>query len=93
MAALSLPEESVEVTGDEQRLHHVVTNLLANARKYTPAGTTVTVSAHAGGFAVHDDGPGFPDDLADEGPAAGPASLVGLGIARDNNWTAPEADK
>ena len=36
---------------------------------------------------------GFPDDLADEGPAAGPASLVGLGIARENNWTAPEADK
>ena len=62
---LSLPEESVEVTGDEQRLHQVVTNLLANARKYTPAGTTVTVSAHPGGFAVHDDGPGFPHDLVD----------------------------
>jgi NADH-quinone oxidoreductase subunit E len=36
---------------------------------------------------------GFPDDLADEGPAAGPASLAGLGIARENDWTAPEADK
>jgi NADH-quinone oxidoreductase subunit E len=32
---------------------------------------------------------GFPDDLADEGPAAGPASLVGLQIARQNGWTAP----
>jgi NADH-quinone oxidoreductase subunit E len=32
---------------------------------------------------------GFPDDLADEGPAAGPASLVGLGIARENGWKAP----
>jgi len=32
---------------------------------------------------------GFPDDLADEGPAAGPASLVGLQIARDNDWKAP----
>jgi NADH-quinone oxidoreductase subunit E len=32
---------------------------------------------------------GFPDDLADEGPAAGPASLVGLEIARDNDWKAP----
>jgi NADH-quinone oxidoreductase subunit E len=31
---------------------------------------------------------GFPDDRADEGPAAGPASLVGLKIARDNGWTA-----
>jgi NADH-quinone oxidoreductase subunit E len=32
---------------------------------------------------------GFPDDLADEGPTAGPASLVGLGIARERGWTAP----
>jgi NADH-quinone oxidoreductase subunit E len=32
---------------------------------------------------------GFPDGLADEGVGAGPASLVGLEIARDNNWTAP----
>ena len=32
---------------------------------------------------------GFPDDLADDGPAAGPASLVGLEIARDNDWKAP----
>jgi NADH-quinone oxidoreductase subunit E len=32
---------------------------------------------------------GFPDGLADEGPAAGPASLVGLSIARERGWTAP----
>jgi NADH-quinone oxidoreductase subunit E len=32
---------------------------------------------------------GFPDDLADEGPSAGPASLIGLNIARDRGWTAP----
>jgi NADH-quinone oxidoreductase subunit E len=34
---------------------------------------------------------GFQDDLADEGPAAGPASLVGLGIARERGWKAPQA--
>lgn len=34
---------------------------------------------------------GFPDDLADEGPAAGPASLVGLKIAREKGWTAPSS--
>jgi two-component system OmpR family sensor kinase len=61
---LELPGEAVEVTGDEQRLHQVVTNLLTNARKHTPAGTTVTVGARPGGFTVHDDGPGFPPDLA-----------------------------
>jgi NADH-quinone oxidoreductase subunit E len=32
---------------------------------------------------------GFPDDRADEGPAAGPASLAGLKIGREKGWTAP----
>lgn len=36
---------------------------------------------------------GFPDDLADEGPSAGPASLLGLGIARDRGWRAPTGDE
>jgi NADH-quinone oxidoreductase subunit E len=35
---------------------------------------------------------GFPDDLADEGPSAGPASLAGLLVARERGWTAPDAD-
>lgn len=64
---LELPGEAVEVLGDEQRLHQVVTNLLTNARKHTPTGTTVTVTARPAGFAVHDDGPGFPADLVSAG--------------------------
>ncbi|MFN8195630.1 MAG: NADH-quinone oxidoreductase subunit NuoE [Nocardioidaceae bacterium] len=36
---------------------------------------------------------GFNDGLADEGPAAGEASLTGLKIAREKGWTAPEAKK
>lgn len=88
---LDLPEEAVEVIGDQQRLHQVVTNLLTNARRYTPAGTTVTVSARPGMFTVHDDGPGFPSDLvstAFERFARGDASRtrsgeggVGLGLS------------
>ncbi len=35
---------------------------------------------------------GFPDDRADEGPAAGPASLLGLEIARAHGWSAPPAE-
>ena len=35
---------------------------------------------------------GFPDDRADEGPAAGPASLVGLELARERGWKAPASD-
>ena len=65
---LELPDEvpqPVELTGDEQRLHQVVTNLLTNARKHTPAGTTVTVTVRSDGFDVHDDGPGFPPGFVD----------------------------
>jgi NADH-quinone oxidoreductase subunit E len=35
---------------------------------------------------------GFDDGLADEGPSAGAASLVGLALARENEWTAPDTD-
>ena len=35
---------------------------------------------------------GFPDDRADEGPAAGPATLLGLGIARERGWIAPGSE-
>ena len=34
---------------------------------------------------------GFPDNRADDGPGAGDASLVGLRLARENGWTAPQA--
>jgi NADH-quinone oxidoreductase subunit E len=33
---------------------------------------------------------GFPDGRADEGTGAGPATLRGLQVARQNGWTAPE---
>ena len=35
---------------------------------------------------------GFPDGLADEGPSAGPASTVGLTLARQRGWSAPHRD-
>ena len=61
---LVLPDAPISVTGDAARLHQVVTNLLTNARRHTPPGSTVTVTGSAGGFTVHDDGPGFDPDLA-----------------------------
>ncbi|MCW2856859.1 MAG: sensor histidine kinase [Marmoricola sp.] len=64
---LDLPEESVMVDGDGERLHQVLANLLANARTHTPAGTTVTAQVRVvPGFAevsVTDDGPGIPAGL------------------------------
>jgi NADH-quinone oxidoreductase subunit E len=35
---------------------------------------------------------GFPDDRADDGPAAGPATLLGLRIAREQGWSAPPTE-
>jgi len=76
---LELPDEPVLVRGDEYRLHQVLANLLSNAARHTPSGTTVTVAltvpAGAGqpggsgagdGIArvsVTDDGPGIPAEL------------------------------
>nr|WP_246390280.1 HAMP domain-containing sensor histidine kinase [Nocardioides soli] len=92
---VDIPDELVDapavVTGDGLRLHQVIANLLTNARKHTPPGTTVTVAVRRDGFAVHDDGPGFPPDLVDHaferfarGDAArtrGAEVGVGLGLA------------
>jgi len=92
---VDIPDDLVDspalVTGDQLRLHQVVTNLLTNARKYTPGGTTVTVSVRRAGFAVHDDGPGFPPDLVehaferfargDTARTRGQEMGVGLGLA------------
>ncbi|QUR69328.1 sensor histidine kinase [Mycobacterium spongiae] len=62
--ALELPDEPVVVPGDAARLHQVVTNLLANARIHTGAGTLVTTQlttepTHAV-LQVTDNGPGIP---------------------------------
>ncbi len=44
---LELPDDPVVVTGDEHRLHQVLGNLLSNAGRHTPEGTTVTVTVSA----------------------------------------------
>jgi two-component system OmpR family sensor kinase len=41
---LELPDDPLVVRGDEHRLHQVLTNLLSNAGRHTPEGTTVTVN-------------------------------------------------
>jgi two-component system OmpR family sensor kinase len=41
---LELPDEPVSVRGDEHRLRQVLANLLSNAARHTPGGTSVTVS-------------------------------------------------
>ena len=41
---LDLPDEPVLVQGDQHRLHQVMANLLSNAGKHTPPGSTVSVA-------------------------------------------------
>jgi two-component system, OmpR family, sensor kinase len=41
---LDLPDDPVFVSGDEHRLHQVLANLLSNAGKHTPPGSTVSVA-------------------------------------------------
>ncbi|QIV83515.1 sensor histidine kinase [Mycolicibacterium frederiksbergense] len=68
---LELPDDPVQVTGDQARLHQVLANLLTNARVHTPAGTTVTTSVTmrndgSAVLSVTDDGPGIPEALQPE---------------------------
>ncbi|MBV8786357.1 MAG: HAMP domain-containing histidine kinase [Mycobacterium sp.] len=67
---LDLPEEPVFVTGDAARLHQVLTNLLANARVHTGAGTVVTTRLNTESsdtvLQVIDNGPGIPQALQSE---------------------------
>jgi len=63
---LELPDDPVQVRGDEHRLHQVLANLLSNAGRHTPEGTTVTV-------AVSDTL--RPGEDRDQAPDAGPGSI------------------
>ncbi|MDQ1046889.1 HAMP domain-containing sensor histidine kinase [Streptomyces sp. V4I2] len=64
---LDLPDEPALVSADAARLQQVLVNLLANASKHTPAGTTVTARVQRRGpwlcVDVEDDGQGIPAEL------------------------------
>jgi two-component system OmpR family sensor kinase len=67
---MELPQEPLEVIGDQARLHQVVVNLLANARVHTPAGSTVRVILEKQDdnvlLRVIDNGPGIPQEQMPE---------------------------
>jgi two-component system OmpR family sensor kinase len=72
---LDLPGESVIVRGDEHRLRQVLANLMSNAARHTPHGTTVTIALALPGS---------------EGAAAGPAGMAALSVADDGPGIPPE---
>lgn len=61
-----VPDDPVVVSGDEQRLHQAVTNLLTNASRHTPPRTKIDVRISVADrvrVEVRDDGPGIDPGL------------------------------
>jgi two-component system OmpR family sensor kinase len=91
-------ERPLPVDGNPDELHRMVLNLLDNAVRHTPAGSTIELRLRAEGedavVEVADDGPGVPPELREqiferfvrgEGPAdtaIGGGSGLGLAIVR-----------
>jgi signal transduction histidine kinase len=86
-----LPDESVNINGDADRLRQAVANLVTNAVRYTPKGGTVAVTVERKGeravVRVSDTGPGLPPEILPslfrpfvQGPNAHGGLGVGLAV-------------
>jgi signal transduction histidine kinase len=65
LVRMDVPASVPPILGDRRRVEQILTNLLANAAKYTPAGGEVEVAAHSENghvwLSVADNGPGVPE--------------------------------
>jgi signal transduction histidine kinase len=72
--AVSLPQDAVWLDGDPVRLAQILSNLLNNAAKYTPAGGEIRVDARREddrvAISVQDNGRGIEPARAEGTPAA-----------------------
>lgn len=68
--SIELPYPLPPVVGDAERLTQVMVNLLANAQKFAPEGSTITIGGEAGPervrLWVEDEGPGLPPGSPDD---------------------------
>ena len=85
---LDLPDEPVLVLGDEHRLHQAMANLLSNAGKHTPAGSTVSVALDLG-VTVTETAATAGTAVVQRGVAP-PGPRVELSITDDGPGIAPE---
>ena len=94
--ATAVPANLPRISVDPASIQYVFTNLLSNARKYSPAGTRVTVGASATHdgvtFSVFDAGPGIPEQYRQlvfekffriPNPGGPSGAGLGLSIARE----------
>jgi signal transduction histidine kinase len=88
---VDVPDDVPAVLADPDRLHQVLTNLIGNAAKFSPAGASIDVAAREVGdrveLSVQDRGQGVPSeaktavfDLFYQVEAAATRSVGGLGI-------------
>jgi len=94
---VDVPPDGLSIVGDQHRLRQVVSNLVANAVKYSPAGGVVKVTgerdANVARVFVEDEGLGIPDEhqsrvfskfFRGEARASGiPGVGLGLAVARE----------
>ncbi|HEV8548260.1 MAG TPA: ATP-binding protein [Polyangiaceae bacterium] len=68
--SLHLPDETLHLNADQTRVAQVISNLLSNASKYTPAGGHIELSVERQGdgitIVVRDDGLGIPPGRVEE---------------------------
>jgi two-component system sensor histidine kinase TctE len=84
------PDASVPAHGNATLTRLVFRNLIENAIQYTPAGTSITLSAESSRVIIADDGPGIAEHAAPSlferfrrGPnVSGPGAGLGLAIAK-----------